>query len=647
MDRPNPIRMQFERLPLTPFTLHADVNVDGFDCGPEIDQPAVEIAGTGAPERSICAQVHRCLAQPSRPESVMLTSTTCHLLQVGAGDSVVLRAVALKHVQVVVGIFSSPAGAVVVSRDAATLLDAECGDHLGLCPTTYRHDRPNLSVAIDRIADEPESNGEPTVFVDLDVAEGLGIAGFGNAYIYRSTRLAGTPVQPQVLQHPGFCYLRPDDLTAAGIADAAVVELRRRRRAPIILQVHPLTETMGLTGRAYLDPAGPAGLDLSPTNRITVAAVPAARLFWPVREDLDDVNSKALNRVTLPEQTLTSSGFVPYQVVEVLAATGVFSAKLHPSGQDRGADVIGMMPLLMRRARLKRDQGFFLRAAGLSLGWAHVGIFNVDEVGSISAIGSDQLGATFAMPCRIEIFSPARGTSIDLRMEPDTAKRNDALIRVPRAVRDLMLLKSREDVLIRAIPSEPNRWFGIRVLLAIKRYVLGGLLLLIIGRRTILLSVGPGHTWDDAAQVCRLSPEAFAVLGIVGGDHVRVSYRGRSVSRVALMLHSDALTTDEAKSSAAPYTLVQPELQIKMDAMARDALAPGNLGFGTVVEVSRDMKFILVKSLNLTILPIVGTVVTVVTLLTGYSREVQIGVGIVLSVLFFYLALSVERAKVR
>lgn len=251
------------------------------------------------------------------------------------------------------------------------------------------------------------------------------------------------------------------------------------------------------------------------------------------------------------------------------------------------------------------------------------------------------------MPCWVELQNPARGTSLDILLKQDSHPRASALVRLARTTRQMLLLERGDAVLVRPIirakNSRPLRTFLARIV-EIPCYQL---LLLLINRRRILVSLAPAHTWDDQAQVARVDKEALTVLGISEGDRIRVMYRGRSISRPALSRdadYKDPISMPEAKDAV--YNILPVRFQIGLDALGRHELSDGAIEFGTVVEVERDMVFILFKSLNLALLPVIGTVLTILTLFSKEPLLVQIILAIQFAGIFFYLALSVERAKV-
>jgi hypothetical protein len=304
----------------------------------------------------------------------------------------------------------------------------------------------------------------------------------------------------------------------------------------------------------------------------------------------------------------------------------------------------------MRTAGGEEGGGFFLRTHHEPYAMAEVGILYISEVGLLNAYGSLGLASAFSMPCDVEVVNTETGASIDICLESDERReRPEPLIRLPRAVRKLLALERGQTVLIRPIVAVPEperrRDRAVRPLLNAAEW----LLIQLIGRRRIQLSLAPAHASDDEAGVARLDAEKFATLGINEGDYVKVSYRNRHVHRMALMRKPDAKAIDTDNPPVrVSYAEVPLDLQIALDAQARYRLSRGyHLEFGAVVQVERDMFFIFRKSLNLTLLPIVGTVVTVIALFGEVTAVTKVAVISLLFLVFYYLALSFERARVK
>lgn len=304
-------------------------------------------------------------------------------------------------------------------------------------------------------------------------------------------------------------------------------------------------------------------------------------------------------------------------------------------------------PLFLRRGKINPDQGVFLNTDHVPFAIAKVGILNIEELGDYCAIGSDQLASVFHMPCWVELQNPIRGTSLDILLKKDLYPRTKALIRLSHATRHILLVHRGDQVLVRPIirtkNPRPLRAFLARSL----KLPFYQILLLLISRRRIRLSLAPAHTWDDHALVARIDKEVLTVLGISEGDHIRIMYRGKSISRVAVPRNTDYKDPASiAEAKDAVYNILPFHFQIELDAPGRHELSDGIVNFGTVVEVERDMAFILFKSLNLALLPVIGTVLTILTLFAKESLIIQIIIAIQLSCLLFYFALSVERSKV-
>ena len=86
------------------------------------------------------------------------------------------------------------------------------------------------------------------------------------------------------------------------------------------------------------------------------------------------------------------------------------------------------------------------------------------------------------------------------------------------------------------------------------------------------------------------------MLGVSEGDRIRIMYRGESISRPALSRdadYKDPVSMPEAKDAV--YNILPVQFQIRLDALGRHELSNKLVDFGTVVEVERDMVFILFK----------------------------------------------------
>jgi hypothetical protein len=635
-------RIPFHALSLTPYTLHANW-APGSDL--TYQKQTLEISSQANRKLVICAQQHDCVSRPIWPGYVMLTSSVCRLLDVSADTLVMIAPV--KLVSAIIrtepsDMARSEGVCARISSALANVLTVTVGGRLSVCPQVYAARRHNISLPI--AAFEEDLAAEPTVWVSPEVVSLLAVEPGTWVNVYQVLN-GGAGVDTRVLEHPGFCYLNSDGLSTCNIQTGDVAQVRAVPGKTYFAQVHPITPEMQLSSFAYLDPAIAENFIPRAARSLEVAKL-QARLYWVTREYVDDVRSKARNTVSLQDSEISEDGYVPLERVCLFANGKNFSVALEPSrtsSPNKGA--IGITPLLLRRSETKPGQGVFVSTYHEPLTKARVGIFNVEEVGTTVIKGSDQLATLFSMPCWVELHNAQKTTSIDVIMEHDPYPRVETMVRMSRTTRELLLLHRGDEVLIRTVPQAARSLKG--TLKRLLRQVIDGLLHLLIGRRRIHMSTAPAHTWDDQAQVTRVDPEALAVLGIADGDRVRIRYRGKAISRIALARHAaEPQSTKVPAEEEHPYTLVPIQFHINVDALGRYYLAEGGVEFGTVVEVERDMAFVLRKSLNLTILPIIGTVVTIVTLFPDRPLETKITISLSLGILFYYLALSVERSKV-
>ncbi len=696
--------LHFHRLIPTPYTIHADWRSDSTAESPN-QKRMLEITSNHQHSLSICAEQHRCTSRPLPPETVMITTSTCTILHVEAGDQIHIAPIILHKVLVKeeaqIPQHSSALG-ITISSALADLLRISKRNlaNLMICPKSYTVTRHNISMPIIAIRDEPQyvvplgAKSNPSVDEQADNALGskmesqsplvvAGVAqGAGNTVEERQTDtsvMISNPISPvlcvwlrpdvitmlglqtgddaflyqpplatnstvRVLQHPGFCYLSSRHATSIHTQEETIIALYNKKIITSYIQVHPLLEDMHESAiDFYL-------ADALQSDKHKFAATPVqAQLYWIAKESVDDIRNKARTVVALPQETFTQGGYMAREPVSVFHKGEAHTAMIEPIMKPLPEGTLAATPLFVRKAKLNSGQGVFLNTDHTSFAIAKVGVLNIEELGDNAARGSSQLATTFPMPCRVELQNPARGTSLDILLKQDPYPREKTLVRMARTTRQMLLLERGDEVLVRPIIHTKNPQPLKTFFASILRWPFHQLLLLLINRRRILVSLAPAHTWDDQAQVARIDQEALTVLGMSEGDHLRVTYRGKSVSRIALARdtdYKDPIIMPEAKDAV--YNILPLQFQIGLDALGRHKLGDGTVEFGTVVEVERDMSFILLKSLNLALLPVVGTVVTIITLFnaTPIPALVQVIVGILLSCVFFYLALSVERAKV-
>ena len=629
----------FRRLPLTPFSLHA------FSLA-SIGSQVLEIRSVGHPLESICATKHDCITSCREPSSIVLSTSACDLLGVAEKDKVAVAPIDTHLARIVATSFTARSEkGVVISPGLAKVLQVTPSDEIVICPAAYTAQRHNARLKIMGIEGSKPQSEELAIWIDQVLLLELGLKAESGTYVYRVGSSPVTRTEFEVLKHPGFCYLQGSELAPLGLREGEIIEVSAGRSRTGVAQVHLISADMRLLEAAYLDPNIADDLRLAHSDKLRVQAL-KAHLFWAVKEPVDDLTSKARNAVGLDQKALTGQQYMPHENARLYCRGQRYIASIIASTSSLGEDYAGVTPLRMREAHLKPGHGFFLSREHEKCAVAKVGIFNVEEVGELAVKGSAQLQSIFEMPCLVELYNPKDGMSLDVLMECDTYPRPVPMVRMPRTARQLLAIERGQDILIKEL-KEPQDQL-IQRLRRIRKLPLYHLLVFLIGRRRIHMSVAPAHSWDDQSQVVRLNSEALAILGIVEGDRVRISSRNSNISRVAFARGEDRPTAVNTESTSEPQSRSVPlELQIGVDARGRHALGHGRLDFGTVVEVERDMAFVLRKSLNLTIIPLVGTVVTVVTLFQSRPVKFQVLIAALLMLFFFYLALSVERSKVQ
>lgn len=648
-DRGIDFRIRFRRLPMTPNSIHVNWCPSATNADIDVEAKAVEVASVADTSFSVCARRHCCASLPIWPGHAILTASVCDLLHVAAEDYVRISPVALCKVLVMIKNPSSERASgprVTISSAAAAETHVKVGDDVVVCPGSYAAGRFNMRTKVCGLETGDNWEKESILWLSPEEAALLGVNWHSTTYIFKPTNVLTNGLELAVLEHPGFCYLTAEAVATHKMQSDGVTKIGRRGAEASFAQVHLLSNDMGLPLYAHIDPAIADEIEIKKSRRLKALALDA-RLYWAAKEPLDDLRNKARNVVSLSEEVLDRLGYAPLGSVRLYVRGKEFPSVMERTGGPLVDGALGLTPLLMRRSHVRPGQGVFLTSRHEPYTIARVGIFNVEEIGSTVVKGSDHLAKHFKMPCKVEIRNPDKMTGMDVWLEPDPYARPVAMVRMSRTIRQLLMVERNQEVLIKPVaPRGELRSFGQEF----KRIVtapIHGVLILLIGRRRIHMSIAPGHMWDDQAQVVRIDPEALSVLGIGDGDRLRVFYRGKSISRVALKREVDAPSLNQARSSEeVPQTLVPVEFQIGLDALGRYILGEGDLEFRTVVEVERDMAFVLKKSLNLSILPILGTVVTVVTLFAGLPIGQKAVITLVLAVLFFYLALSVERSKV-
>jgi hypothetical protein len=589
-------------------------------------------------------------------DAVVLTGAACRILQCGAGDQVRVTPVAPSRVQILPDptLPTDPEAPVGVLSAALALLlasDMQQKREGMLCPQTYTGGRLPCRLQIAGIRKNPEEampalqTVPPALWVHPQTIASLGMTTREEALFYLAQPIAASATVP-ILEHPGFCYLPQDVMAALALQEGDIVELSGAKRSRMYVQLHSPLQKVTAAATLLLEEPAAQALHIRANPRLGLRKV-HARLCWISKLKVDEVQNKARRVIGLPQAAMDQWGYYHGENTTVYHADRVLSVAVEcvPTALPAGSAVL--TPLVLRQARLIASQGVFVSLEHAPHMQVNVGVLNVEEIENTSAKGSEHLASVFSMPCRVELASPEKGTSLDVLLERDPYPRKNPLIRLSRTARQMLLVERGQPVLIKALPAPPARRSVGALLAHACKMFLYHILVFLINRKSIYVSVAPAHTWDDQAQVARIDSEALTVLGIESGDRARISYRGISISRVVLARdaeYRDPVQTPGAEH--APYSLIPLQFQIGLDALARYRLAEGQMDFGCIVEIERDMASLLLKSLNLALLPIIGTVLTVLTFLTGRSLLWQILVSLVLACFFFYLALSVERAKV-
>jgi hypothetical protein len=685
------LSLRLQSLIPTPSTIHADWRSITPSPQKSNAPQMLEIAIDEHSSRTICAKQHQCTSHSLSPDVIMLTTSTCQLLQVQAGTKLYITPVTLHHVQIDVDT-QLPPNTSAISTSLAALLGVKPDRLLDLilCPSTYTATQQNVCLHIAKIREEtqqatiPEenhpqvatnimqdpsstitgkqesqgsitsvpgllqnqsliTNSSPRIWLPPAIASALGAVPNRKILLYVAPERSNSP-QVSVIQHPGFCYLSSKEQASLKIDEEAIIELHSTSSLISHVQIHSPLEEMEVS---FVDETIANHLQIAQRSTITFTIL-LAKLYWLRKEKVDDIRNKARAEVRLSQESFIQGGYIHQESVRIFSSEGSYPATIEASTQSLSEEILTITSFLMRQAQFQPNQGVFLSTDHTSFLIAKVGILNVDEISSFSAKGSDKLTSLFKMPCLVELRNPQHGTSLDILLEPDPYPRIITLVRMSRTTRQMLLLERGQQVQVRPIPqtkeNQPIRTLPLRILKA----AFYRLLLLLIDRRRILVSIAPAHTWDDQAQVARIDAEALAVLGMEQGDRLRILYRGKSISRVTMGYdpdYKDPISTSEAKDAV--YNLLPTQFQIGLDAIGRHKLGNGNLEFGTVVEVERDMSFILQKSLNLALLPIIGTIVAILAFFANRPLILQVVITIALASLLFYLALSGERTKVK
>lgn len=573
-----------------------------------------------------------------------LSQSLCTLLGVASGAQVALTPVSPLTCILRTRSSNSPLHPSVVTVSTPVTQHIHSDDKsLILVPTSYVKTPHVIGIApsdIEPILDDSEA----VIEVHSSVYESLACEGQPKILAYSVPDTAETRIQLTVLRHPGWAYLTEDAAHRLGVSAGSSIELQKSRRRAVV-QVFSVSAQERYGAISVVDAS--AGNALGLRDAASVLAYPTdARLFWVRRHSLDDIRSKARAVVTITTRAAEKSGYLNGELVDLLAGSHRGRAYVECAAANLRDDELTMTPLLMRSLEREDNDGILVKSDPSGRMLARVGILNVDEVGKLAVKGSAHLDTHFRMPCLVQLRNPLTAASLDIRMEADPYNRSEAMVRMARSTRDILSLERGAEVLVSAIGFPPlgtvQRCKSVFVKLQFKG------LNFLIGSRPIHMSIAPGQLWDDEAQVARTSRETLALLGVAEGERVRVSYRNHSISRVILARKTLSRTDgDSLNDDPQPHSTVSPDMQLNLDALGRYALGQGHVEFGTVVTVERDLRFFFKRSLNLSILSTVGAVITVVALFRSKPMWLQLIAGACVVAVYFYLALSVERSKVR
>jgi len=597
---------------------------------------------------SVCISNYAAVNQSVPLDALLLSSSACRLLGAGAGAEAALTSVTLTRVTVKQHPKTEgPAEDIAVSPALASMMGFPGCHELFLVPATYSADRLNLIASVSSIVTEPKGPGEPVVYMHRTAFSLLGCQPERSVQVYFFLEQS-TPQRLRLFPHPGYLFVNARQMTDAGLNPGDVVRLKLAKKILPVLQIHPVVPAMMLGADAYAEAVSTQTLFPESGKSLRIDTL-KARLHRAAKLRLDEVQNKARAIAALPSSGLSAGGLLEGETVQLFCGSRTHTAVVRCADAEISDWDIELTPLLLRELDITVGCGVFIDTEHRPRMLAKVGIFNIDEVGRLVVIGSTHLDPVFKMPCAVEIRNPSSTTSLDIELVRDPHERAEPMVRMSRSTRKLLLVERGAMVLIKQIDLPKLGIWPRLTQFFMKAYE--HFLEFLIGSRAVLMSVAPAQLWDDEAELARVSLETLAVLGMQGGDRARIIYRQKSISRIVLA-NKPSDTHDSAQKAtippgSAPYEAVDPSIQISLDAGARFALGQGYLEFGTVVAVKRDKHYLLRRSLNLSIFPIIGTVITIVALFRGKPIWLQSTVGVFVAIAFFFLALSVERSKVR
>ena len=228
------ISIHLHRLLPTPHTLHADWR-PATPLQSNHHKQMLEIASSHQNPFSICIELHRCTSRPLPPETIMITTSTCTILHVGAGDQVHVAPITWHKVLVKEDAQISQSASLpgmIISSALANHLNIPFKNlsDLVLCPASYSATRQNMRMHITDVRDEAQSATSPKVWcvwLRPDIITALKLQTDGEAFLYQPP-LSNNSIAVRVLQHPGFCLLGRNEREHA----VEVPRFREQRSGP-------------------------------------------------------------------------------------------------------------------------------------------------------------------------------------------------------------------------------------------------------------------------------------------------------------------------------------------------------------------------------------------------------------------------------
>ncbi|WP_462412396.1 hypothetical protein [Neobacillus sp. Marseille-QA0830] len=156
---------------------------------------------------------------------------------------------------------------------------------------------------------------------------------------------------------------------------------------------------------------------------------------------------------------------------------------------------------------------------------------------------------------------------------------------------------------------------------------------------SLKLKVIRPYSTDESSNIVRISKSVMSLLGIEENDRIRILYRGKSIEVPVLELDSPELI----KETNIVTNESSMNLSIGIPAHLRYKL--GIKQIGKTCDVERDMYFLFKKNWNLQFLPILATIIAILTLdpLGGWLKLI---LSIIIVPFSSYITLSSVREKI-